>query len=116
MTRPELARAGERAAATFLESRGAVILERNFRCPPAEIDLIARHAEALLFVEVKTRMHRRSVPSEAVTAQKQRKLRLAAQWYLTQNQLHDHACRFDVIAVCGRSEEDFTLEYLPGAF
>ncbi len=116
MTRPELARAGERAAATFLEARGAVILERNYRCPPAEIDLIARERDALLFVEVKTRVSNRSVPSEAVSFQKQQKIRLAAQWYLSSKKLHDQACRFDVIAVCGRCEEDFTLEYLPGAF
>lgn len=116
MTRTELARAGERAAASFLQARGAVILERNFRCPRAEIDLIAREAGALLFVEVKTRLHPRSVPSEAVTFQKQRKIRLAAQWYLQDRRLADQACRFDVIAVCGRSEDEFTLEHLPGAF
>lgn len=116
MTRLELARAGERAAATFLEARGAIILERNFRCPPAEIDLIAREADTLVFVEVKTRLHPRSVPAEAVSSQKQRKIRLGAQWYLASRQLEDRPCRFDVIAVNGRSEEDFTLEYLPGAF
>lgn len=116
MTGPELARAGERAAAQFLEARGAVILERNFRCPPAEIDLIARETDALLFVEVKTRRNPRSVPGEAVNFQKQRKIRLAAQWYLQDRRLIDQACRFDVIAVCGRSEGEFTLEHLQGAF
>ncbi len=116
MTRLELARAGERAASTFLEARGWVVLESNYRCPPAEIDLIARDGTVLVFVEVKTRQSPRAVPAEAVSPQKQRKIRLAAAWYLKERRLADPPCRFDVIAVTGRNESDFTLEHFPGAF
>ncbi len=47
---------GEDRAASFLESRGFEIIERNYRFGRAgEIDLIARRGDLLVFVEVKSR-------------------------------------------------------------
>ena len=43
----------ETQAAVFLEKQGYQILERNFRCPAGEIDLIAKEGGYLCFVEVK---------------------------------------------------------------
>ncbi|HOW01581.1 MAG TPA: YraN family protein, partial [Rhodoglobus sp.] len=50
-----LGRRGEEIAARYLASRGLAIVERNWRCPQGEIDLIARDGGELVFVEVKTR-------------------------------------------------------------
>ncbi len=50
-----LGRQGEDAAVQYLKSKGMKILERNLRTPVGEIDLIARHRNILVFVEVKTR-------------------------------------------------------------
>lgn len=95
---------GERGEqlAEKLYRRGAYrILERNFRTRQGEIDLIARKGNAVVFVEVKTREpHAIAQPREFVTAQKQRRLILAAQRYLM---LHpewaDSVLRFDVVEV-----------------
>ena len=43
----------ETVAATFLENKGYRILERNYRKPWGEIDIIAKRDEVVVFVEVK---------------------------------------------------------------
>src|SRR5437764_14026680 len=47
--------AGEAAAAAELQAAGFEILQRNYRCPDGEVDLIAREGDVIVFVEVKTR-------------------------------------------------------------
>ena len=42
----------EQTAADFLQTQGFKILERNFRCPAGEIDVIAQEGEYLCFLEV----------------------------------------------------------------
>lgn len=49
-----LARFGEDVACSFLARRGARILERNLLVGGGEIDILARHGDATLAVEVKT--------------------------------------------------------------
>lgn len=79
----DLGKLGEDFAAGILEDRGFRILERNYRCPFGEIDIIAEKAGELIFVEVKTRATLRfGRPAEAVTQQKQRRIRRAAGFYM----------------------------------
>src|SRR5947209_6203352 len=71
---------GERAAARYLRRQGLRVLVRGYRTRCGEIDLIARDGDTLVFVEVKARQ--RGVPAEAVTAEKQRRITLAALHFL----------------------------------
>jgi putative endonuclease len=48
-------RRAESVAALFLRLKGYRILARRVRTPAGEIDLIARHGDSLIFVEVKAR-------------------------------------------------------------
>ena len=68
-----LGKRGEELAAAFLESEGYTILDRNWRCPQGEIDLVALDGVDTVFVEVKTRS---SVafghPLEAITCRSSR--------------------------------------------
>lgn len=48
-------RSAEQAAAWWLRLKGFSILERGFRVPQGEIDLVARRGDLLVFVEVKRR-------------------------------------------------------------
>ena len=58
---------GERLAAARLEELGLVVLDRNWRCPAGELDLVLRDGEVLVFCEVKTRTDAtRGHPLEAV--------------------------------------------------
>ncbi|MBF1070821.1 MAG: YraN family protein, partial [Prevotellaceae bacterium] len=50
----ELGRAGENAACQYLIERDYHIVERNWRCHPLEVDIIADDWGELVFVEVKT--------------------------------------------------------------
>ncbi len=98
--RPALGGRGEDLAARFLSKQGYRILERNYRTPLGELDLVARHRDCLVFIEVKTRRTARfGAPQEAVHPAKQEKLRTLAEYYLQQQGLEDAAVRFDVVAV-----------------
>jgi putative endonuclease len=52
-SRREVGAAGENVACQFLVARGFRILERNYRKPWGEIDIIAEKAKCIRFVEVK---------------------------------------------------------------
>lgn len=83
MKTTELGKIGEEFAANLLELQGYRILERNFRCRMGEIDLIAEKDGEISFVEVKTRRSARfGRPAEAVSPEKQRRMRKAAEFYL----------------------------------
>lgn len=45
----------ERAALDFLHSQGCTLVDRNVRFRVGEIDLVVRHEECLVFVEVRSR-------------------------------------------------------------
>lgn len=45
----------EKIAAAYLENNGYIILEKNYRCRNAEIDIIAKNDSYICFVEVKYR-------------------------------------------------------------
>jgi putative endonuclease len=53
--RKRLGDSGEEIAARFLEKRGYRVLERNYRSPVGELDIIALHRGTVVFVEVKAR-------------------------------------------------------------
>jgi len=92
-------RQGEHLAANFLESKGFEIVERNYRCGRAEIDLIARKDRWLLFVEVKTRTSSAyGHPEEFVDTGKMGRLYFAAEQYIYRINWQGHV-RFDVVAV-----------------
>jgi len=114
--RSTLGQAGEEAAARHLESRGLRILERNYRCPLGEIDLVAGDGPWLVIVEVKTRSGTRfGRPAEAVTPTKQARLRRLACHYLSERRPGPRQVRFDVIEVLGRPGA-FAISHLADAF
>jgi putative endonuclease len=91
---------GERAAAEHLSSSGIKILDRNFRCPLGEIDLVAKDGKTIVFVEVRARQADGICsPEESITIYKRRRLTRAALWYLKQRGLLDSPARFDVVAI-----------------
>lgn len=111
-----LGRWGEELAAEFLRGQGIKILERNFRTPVGEIDLIGRKGTALLFVEVKTRRgHSFGTPLEAVGPRKQSQIIKAAQWYLSSGKGRGLQPRFDVVAI-EVGDEGPMLEHISDAF
>lgn len=106
---------GEELAVNFLIGKGYEILERNWRNIHKEIDIIAKDGKDLVIVEVKTRQSDEyGDPDVAVTKKKQRMLIVAANAYITQNNL-DKEIRFDIISIVFKGDEP-VIEHIEDAF
>jgi putative endonuclease len=98
--RLSLGRTGEELALAHLKAMKYKIIERNYRCPLGEVDIIAKEEGSLVFVEVKTRATKDfGGPAAAVNQRKQRQLSRVALMYLNQKKVKDAPARFDVVAV-----------------
>lgn len=98
--RKETGNHGESLAASYLLGQGYEIIANNWRCAVGEVDLVAKDAEALIFVEVRTRRSARlGTPEESVTPAKQAKLIALAETYLTEHHCSGCDWRIDVIAI-----------------
>ena len=107
---------GESAAAEYLSSSGIKILDRNFRCPLGEIDLVAKDGKTIVFVEVRARQADGICsPEESITIYKRRRLTRAALWYLKQRGLLDSHARFDVVAIRWDGEKP-AINWIVNAF
>ena len=101
---------GEDLAATYLEGKGYLILDRNVYTSYGEIDLITlqdyEDEKYLVFIEVKTRTTLEfGNPEDALTRQKQEHLLAAIETYLQDNPDLDNPWRVDVIAIQKLSTE-----------
>lgn len=107
---------GEALAAASLKKQGYKILERNYRTPLGEIDLVARHRGALVFIEVKTRTSDRfGAGQDSVHYGKQARLRKLADYYLKQKRLGEMEVRFDVVGILWQEGKP-QIEVIQGAF
>ena len=103
----------ERRAARWYRLRGWRILGTNVWAGGNELDLIARRGCQLRFVEVKEKRGATyGDPREAVTEEKQRRVRRAAEsWLAAHPELGRLSIGFDVVAV-----REGRLERLADAF
>ena len=82
LSKLELGRAGEKAAAELMKRRGYDVVGAGFTARRGEIDLICRRRDELVIVEVKTRTSDAfGTPAEAVGPRKRRALAAAAAEY-----------------------------------
>lgn len=92
---------GEELAVTYLLKQGFMVLARNYRYKKAEVDIIARIGNLLVFVEVKTRStNQHGYPEEFVSQKKTELFLLAAEEYIHQHNWQ-YDIRFDIISVTG---------------
>ena len=101
MNRRSIGTEYEKAAGTWLTGQGYLILEYNYRCRRAEIDIVAREGRYLVFVEVKYRKNRKEgSAAEAVDERKKRRIRMGALFYLKEKSCPLSApVRFDVVSI-----------------
>jgi putative endonuclease len=108
---------GERVAARHLQELGLVVLDRNWRCPEGELDLVLRDGDDVVFCEVKTRRGDAfGPPSAAVTADKVRRLHRLAGLWLAQTRIRPRAMRFDVVEVLPQPRGGARVAHIRAAF
>lgn len=97
-----LGRDGEDIAAAHLESQGWRIIERNWRCPAGELDIVAwdEDGQTLVFVEVKSRSSIAfGQPIDAISWRKLTKLRELATLWLRSSKTRAPNIRVDAVGV-----------------
>jgi putative endonuclease len=91
---------GEKLACEFLGNNGYHIIEKNYRCPEGEIDIVARQQDTLVFIEVRTKTSQRfGLPEESITPLKAARLRKLAASYGQSHLDLPAARRIDVVAI-----------------
>lgn len=95
---------GEDLACRYLTKNGYEILERNKHYSRfCEIDIIAKHKNTIVFVEVKTRKTNSfGTPMEAITKTKFQNIFKGVQYYVSENSIKDY--RVDVIGITLKPE------------
>jgi len=109
-------REAENLACRHLRARGLQLVTRNFLCRRGEIDLIMRHGEYFVFVEVRLRNNPRfGSGTESVDHRKQKKIIIAAQYYIQLHRLDQAPARFDVVAI-RQGKDRLELQWIQNAF
>jgi putative endonuclease len=113
----DLGRLGEQLAADHLLRLGWRILDRNWRCPIGELDIVALDDGELVVVEVKTRRSRAfGDPLEGVTDAKLTRLCvLAGAWRRAHPALRAASTRIDLIGVLAPGRAPASLDHLRAA-
>lgn len=117
--RQTLGQRGEAFVASQLCNAGYTILAHNWHHGRhGELDIVARHGDEIVFVEVRTRQGPARAAVEwalaSVDANKQTQLLSLAQAFLDEHDLTDREWRITIAAV-GYEDEAFTLEIVKDA-
>lgn len=115
--RQMLGQSGEEVAFEFLRKKRYRILERNYKTPLGEIDIIAQDREQLVFIEVKSLSDTSYIlPQEMVNKRKQEQIIRVALSYLKAKGLKSADCRFDCVAVVFSLGKEPEIELIKDAF
>jgi len=106
-----IGRLGEDIAKEYLEKKGYSIVDQNYKNKYAEIDLIIKDKDSLVFVEVKTRIGEQFGPPErALNRDKMHRLVRNAQAYMAYKAKNYKSYRID--SVCIVLDEDNQIKRL----
>lgn len=102
----DLGKWGEDEATTFLEMKGYVVCDRNWKEGHRDLDIVAvsEDRQTLVIVEVKTRQSEElTEPEDAVNRSKMRNLAIAADAYVKAHGIKQKI-RFDIISIVGTKD------------
>lgn len=114
----ELGKWGEDEATLYLENKGYVVIDRDWKAGKRDLDILAvsPDGKTLVVVEVKTRSGEEyQQPEEAVDARKMRNLAIAANTYVKEQKV-EKELRFDIVTVVGGGHQVKRIEHLVDAF
>ncbi|MDF2153307.1 YraN family protein [Vibrio sp. CAU 1672] len=105
----------EALAKRYLQRQGLKFVAQNFQTRVGEIDLIFRHGETIVFIEVKYRKSDHfGTAAEMVTPSKMRKMVKTAHVWLSQQHISENMVdyRFDVVAIQDQGRD---INWIPNA-
>lgn len=106
---------GERVAARYLSDRGMTVLDRNWRCPVGEVDLVLRDGAVLVICEVKSRRGLAyGHPVAAVGEQKLLRLQQLALLWIEAHDVVAPELRVDVVGVLLPRRGPLRIEHVRG--
>jgi putative endonuclease len=106
---------GEALAARHLVEAGMVLLDRNWRCPSGEIDLVLRDGHTLVFCEVKTRSSTAyGSPLESVGVKKAARLRRLAALWIQAHGVRVKDVRIDLVGVLQSAGAPAVVDHVQG--
>lgn len=108
----------EAKAQRYLESSGLKLVSKNYRTKLGEIDLIMKHHDTVVFIEVRYRNDARFGSGvETITKSKQRKIIRSAQQFLNENKLWHLNSRFDVVSISPKTRtKSLNIDWIKSAF
>ena len=114
----DVGRKGEDIAAEYVDSLGMIILERNWHCSKAELDIIAIKDFTLRIIEVKSRNEECSETiSNSLDKKKLRQLEKGAAAYFSEHKIEGISdTYFDLITVIFTQDGGYRIEYIPQFF
>lgn len=116
----EQGRIAEQLACNYLKNNfGMVLLDRNYRTPHGEIDLVMEDGDTMVFIEVRSRTKETFMqPLESIDHKKCMRIIRSSEYYLQRNVSNLdrlEKCRFDVVTLSGPLETA-RLEWIKNAF
>src|SRR5690554_6501608 len=112
----EVGNVSEKLAAEWLQSQGYEFVTANYRYRHAEIDLIMKHQELLIFIEVKCRSGTGFGYAEEFVDYKKRQLIIrAADHYIHEMDWHNDI-RFDIVGVYKNQQGQMAFKHFPDVF
>jgi ribonuclease HII len=103
VTTKQIGDAAEDEAANYLAQQGHAIIDRNWKTKFCEIDIISHHEDTIYFTEVKYRKtDKQGGGLAAITPQKQRQMKFAAEYYALKNKIKDTNMRLAAIDMTGQ--------------
>jgi len=96
----EIGYLGESIARKYLEDKGYIVIDQNYKNKYAEIDLIARDGNGLIFIEVKTRIGEQfGTPEQSINRDKMQRLIKNAQAYVIIKNYRNISYRIDAVCI-----------------
>lgn len=108
---------GESIARDYLIKKEYTILDTNWTTRFGELDIIAKHNDIYVFVEVKSRHSENTETAFAsITPTKREKMIKAVYHYLHEKDLDDIVWRIDAIGIALRKNQPPIIEHVEDAF
>jgi putative endonuclease len=112
-----LGRRGEDLVAKYVQTRGLILLCRNWRCREGEIDILATDGHMVVICEVKTRTtDEYGTPADAMNAKKIRCIKAATNRWLREYRVPYVPVRYDLAEVWWPPKGKPHLQYRRDAF